>query len=74
MRRVLTQWQSRMDRAETRLADVFHFRNKKPAVVVVDANYWTQDDPDRMHKLMQMTTDALIAWVKFQKQRTGQRH
>lgn len=34
--------------------------------------YWMQDDPDRIHKLMRMTADALIAWVKFQKQRTGQ--
>ncbi|MBM3861183.1 MAG: hypothetical protein FJ395_16265 [Verrucomicrobia bacterium] len=34
--------------------------------------YWVQDDPARIHKLMQMVTDALIAWVKFQKARTAQ--
>ena len=34
--------------------------------------YWIQDDPDRIHKLMSLITDALIAWVKFQKARTGQ--
>lgn len=34
--------------------------------------YWVQDDPDRIHKLMDLITDALIAWVKFQKVRTGQ--
>lgn len=34
--------------------------------------YWVQDDPDRIHKLMNLITDALIAWVKFQKARTGQ--
>lgn len=34
--------------------------------------YWIQDDPARIHKLMDMVTDALIAWVKFQKARTGQ--
>jgi uroporphyrinogen-III decarboxylase len=34
--------------------------------------YWIQDDPARIHQLMQKVTDALIAWVKFQKVRTGQ--
>jgi hypothetical protein len=34
--------------------------------------YWVQDDPARIHKLMQMVTDALITWVKFQKARAGQ--
>jgi len=34
--------------------------------------YWVQDDPDRIHKLMNLVTDALIEWVKFQKARTGQ--
>jgi uroporphyrinogen-III decarboxylase len=34
--------------------------------------YWMQDDPARIHQLMQKVTDALIAWVKFQKARTGQ--
>lgn len=34
--------------------------------------YWIQDDPDRIHKLMNRVTEALIAWVKFQKARAGQ--
>jgi uroporphyrinogen-III decarboxylase len=34
--------------------------------------YWVQDDPERIHKLMALVTDALIAWVKFQKARSGQ--
>ena len=34
--------------------------------------YWLQDDPARIHKLMQMVTDALVAWVGFQKERAGQ--
>ena len=34
--------------------------------------YWVQDDPDRVHQLMQKVSDALIAWIKFQKQRAGQ--
>lgn len=34
--------------------------------------YWMQDDPRRLHKLMETVTEALIAWVAFQKQRTGQ--
>lgn len=34
--------------------------------------YWIKDDPDRIHKLMNLITDALIDWVKFQKARTGQ--
>lgn len=34
--------------------------------------YWMQDDPERIHKLMALVSDALIAWVKFQKERAGQ--
>jgi len=34
--------------------------------------YWMYDDPDCIHKLMTLVSDALIAWVKFQKERTGQ--
>lgn len=34
--------------------------------------YWMQDDPDRVHKLMTLISDALIAWVRFQKERTAQ--
>ena len=34
--------------------------------------YWVHDDPHRIHKLMDLIADALIAWVKFQKTRTGQ--
>jgi len=34
--------------------------------------YWMYEEPVRVHKLMTMVTDALIAWVKFQKERTGQ--
>jgi uroporphyrinogen-III decarboxylase len=34
--------------------------------------YWIKDDPDRVHKLMDLITDALIEWVKYQKARTGQ--
>jgi uroporphyrinogen-III decarboxylase len=34
--------------------------------------YWIQDDPNRIHKLMDLVTEALIAWVKFQKAHTGQ--
>jgi hypothetical protein len=34
--------------------------------------YWVQDDPERIHKLMGLITEALIAWVKFQKTRSGQ--
>ncbi len=34
--------------------------------------YWMQDDPNRVHKLMDLISDALIAWVKFQKKRCGQ--
>lgn len=33
--------------------------------------YWMEDCPAQVHKLMQKITDALIAWVKFQKQRAG---
>jgi len=34
--------------------------------------YWMYDEPDRIHKLMSLVSDALIAWVRFQKERTGQ--
>ena len=34
--------------------------------------YWMLDDPGRIHKLMSLVTDALIDWVRFQKQRAGQ--
>jgi hypothetical protein len=34
--------------------------------------YWMYEDPDRIHKLMMLVTDALIAWVRFQKEYTGQ--
>ena len=34
--------------------------------------YWMQDEPGQIHKLMGKVADALIAWVKFQKERTGQ--
>jgi uroporphyrinogen-III decarboxylase len=34
--------------------------------------YWVQDDPARIHALMNKVTDALIAWVRFQKERAGQ--
>jgi len=34
--------------------------------------YWIQDEPARVHKLMDLVTEALIAWVKFQKARTRQ--
>lgn len=34
--------------------------------------YWMYEDPDRIHKLMALVTDALIDWVKFQKERAGQ--
>jgi len=49
MERVLSQWQSRIDRAEAELAATFRFQNTQPAVVVVDANYWTFGDlPDEI--------------------------
>ena len=34
--------------------------------------YWMHDYPDRIHELMQMITDALIDWVKVQKEAAGQ--
>ena len=34
--------------------------------------YWMYEDPDRIHKLMTLVTDALIAWVQFQKEYTRQ--
>ena len=34
--------------------------------------YWMYEDPDRIHKLMALVTDALIAWVRFQKEYTRQ--
>ena len=34
--------------------------------------YWMQDDPERIHLLMDKISDALIAWVEFQKKLTGQ--
>ena len=34
--------------------------------------YWMYDHPDHVHKLMALVTDALITWVTFQKERTGQ--
>jgi hypothetical protein len=33
--------------------------------------YWMYEEPDRVHKLMALISDALIAWVKFQKERAG---
>ncbi len=36
--------------------------------------YWMQDDPDRVHTLMDKISDALIDWVTFQKRLTGQDH
>lgn len=34
--------------------------------------YWMQDDPARIHALMEKISDALIAWVAFQKALCGQ--
>ncbi len=34
--------------------------------------YWMHDHSQAVHDLMQMVTDALIAWVKVQKQAAGQ--
>jgi len=34
--------------------------------------YWMYEEPVHVHKLMTMVTDALIAWVRFQKERTDQ--
>ncbi len=33
--------------------------------------YWMYDYPKKIHALMEMVTDALIEWVKLQKQRVG---
>jgi len=35
--------------------------------------YWMHDHPDAIHDLMQMVTDALIRWVKLQKEVAGQK-
>lgn len=35
--------------------------------------YWMHDHPDMIHELMQIVTDALIEWVKVQKEAAGQR-
>ncbi|NQT36650.1 MAG: hypothetical protein HQ581_04125 [Planctomycetes bacterium] len=34
--------------------------------------YWMHDHPNAVHDLMQMVTDALIAWVRLQKEVAGQ--
>ncbi len=34
--------------------------------------YWMHDHPQAVHSLMQLVTDALIAWVKVQKEVAGQ--
>ncbi len=34
--------------------------------------YWMYDYPDMIHELMQKVTDALISWVKVQKELSGQ--
>lgn len=34
--------------------------------------FWMQDDPKRIHMLMEKVTEALIQWVRFQKERAGQ--
>ncbi len=34
--------------------------------------YWMYEEPVSVHKLMTMVTNALIEWVRFQKERTGQ--
>ncbi|MEI6646072.1 MAG: uroporphyrinogen decarboxylase family protein [bacterium] len=44
MKRVLEQWNTRNQRAESRLAEAFRFQNKSAPVVIVDANYWTFGD------------------------------
>jgi uroporphyrinogen-III decarboxylase len=33
--------------------------------------YWVFDDPKRVHKLMDLVTEALISWVSYQKKRAG---
>jgi hypothetical protein len=35
-------------------------------------SYWMYDHPAAVHQLMQLVTDALIAWVRVQKQAAGQ--
>jgi len=34
--------------------------------------YWMHDHPNAIHELMQMVTDALIRWVRIQKEAAGQ--
>ncbi|MBL7132493.1 MAG: hypothetical protein ISS78_00210 [Phycisphaerae bacterium] len=34
--------------------------------------YWMHDHPDAIHELMQLVTDALIEWVRVQKELAGQ--
>ena len=34
--------------------------------------YWMHDHPDKIHQLMQQVTDALIDWVRVQKEAAGQ--
>jgi len=34
--------------------------------------YWMHDHPDQVHELMQTVTDALIDWVRLQKELAGQ--
>jgi len=36
--------------------------------------YWMYDYPDKIHKLMDMVSDAFIDWVKFQKDLLGMRY
>ncbi len=33
--------------------------------------YWIYDHPRQMHELMELVTEGLIQWVKFQKERAG---
>jgi len=33
--------------------------------------YWIYDHPKQMHELMELVTEGLIRWIKFQKQRVG---
>lgn len=44
MENILNHWLRRIGRAESELAETFRFRNKQPAAVVVDSNYWTFGD------------------------------
>jgi len=41
---VIERWQSRIEQAEAALQDVYAFKNREPAVVIVDCNYWTFGD------------------------------